>query len=507
MSVLAAGALARVRFVEAESALTAVRLEAATVAAARAAADTIADTVATIDPARRDTLNAHVRTLEGLIARAEQSPLPSSYKALAQAPDLRDDPRVHAFVDSLTEIEREREGFGAVGGVDPIFVALTSRANEIGKNIRAIAGERVRVIRAELTGINPAAPPVAAAPAVDTSLQVATRDSARLAMQQAGDSIARLRAISQRLDLDEDRARERAAAVAPPLALLASAFVLSAVVGFAVAFFDELRRPRVADAHELERMLAIRVLSTVEPAMPSVERGRRRADRAAPPYLDPGAEGYQLAYLGLATGHPTLLSATVTGDEPSIAAVVACNLAAVAAEEARTTLVLDLDASCSVSAALRTRVQPGITEILAGAASWPDARVAAQVGRDKSVDLVPFGMPSSRPAPDKLVALVRQDGSRLARYYDAIFAATNPDVVSAGLPDALPSADVIYVARPGYTSLRVLGERLDAIRAAGGLVRGVVLWNADRPLLPTPRELSEKSRPKRVSAPREPVSA
>lgn len=496
LSVLASSAMARMRLAQAESSLTVVRNEAAAAAAAAVAAQPAPDTLA-LNTQQRDTIDAHARALERLMARAEQAPLPSSYKALADAPEMREDARVRALLDSLGEIEREREGFGAVGGVDPIFVALTSRANEIGRSLRTVAGERLRALQTQLTGLVPAARLAAAAPKVDTSTQVATRDSARAVMQQAEDSLRRMRDVSRKLDLEEERARERASAVAPPLALLASAFVLSAVVGFAVAFLDELRRPRVADALELERLLAVRVLSTVEPGMPSVERGRRRADRAAPPHLDPGNEGYQLAYLGLATGHPALLSATVTGDEPAITAVVACNLAAVAAEEARTTLVLDLDPSCMVSAVLRTRAQPGIAEILGGDSSWADVRIAAQVGRDKSVDLVPFGIPASRPTPDRIVALVQQDGSRLARYYDAIFAAASPDVVSAGLAPTLPSPDVVYVVRPGVTSLGALRERLDAIRAAGGTVRGVVLWRADRPLLATPRELSDGARPRR----------
>src|SRR5439155_5367945 len=130
-------------------------------------------------------------------------------------------------------------------------------------------------------------------PAVDTGAQVVARDSARTSIEQASDSLSKLRGIALAIDLEEQRARERASAVAPPLALLASAFVLSAVIGFATAFIGELRRPRVSDGNELERMLGVRVLSTVEPHMPSAERGRRQADRSAPPYFDPGAEGYQ----------------------------------------------------------------------------------------------------------------------------------------------------------------------------------------------------------------------
>ena len=490
LSIVANAALAGVRLIQADSTLAAVRAHVATVAAQQPP-----DTLHRVNAEQRDSLSARVAVLERLVSRAEQAPLPSSYKALADLPELRTDARIGALVDSLSEIEREREAFGAVGGVDPIFVALTSRANEIGRGIKAIANDRLKTMRAELDPVAPPTPVVAVTSAVDTTARVAERDSARLTLNQANDSLTRLRQIARELDAEENRARERASAVAPPLALLASAFVLSAVIGFATALIGELRRPRVTDANELERLLGVRVLSSVETQMPSAERGRRQADRAAPPYFDPSAEGYQLAYLGLATEHPTLLAATITGDDPAIAAVVACNLAAISADEARNTLVVDLEPSCRASAALRTRAQPGIVDILGRDVSWPDVTIAAAVGRDKIVDLVPYGLGASPAPAQELAALLRKDAARLARYYDAIFVTTAPGDAAAGLPAALPSADVVFCARPGITPLRHLRDCLERIRAAGGSVRGVVLWNAERPLLPTLSELA--SRPHR----------
>ena len=170
----------------------------------------------------------------------------------------------------------------------------------------------------------------------DTVALVTQRDSIRATVVAAQTDLDRLREASAAIDLEEDREREQANAVAPPLALLASAFVLHAIVGFAVAFFGELRRPRLSSAAETEKVLGVRVLSTIEPSAPSIERTRRQSDREAPRYVDPNAEGYQLAYLGLATEHPTVLSAIVTGDDPRISAVVACNLAAIAATKRAT---------------------------------------------------------------------------------------------------------------------------------------------------------------------------
>lgn len=469
--------------------------------AAAAAARARPDTLNWATAQKRDSLETRVRALEQQLTRAEQAPLASSYKSLAELPELRSDPRVRALLDSLAEIDREREGFGAVGGVDPIFVALTSRANEIGRAIQTIAGERRTALKNESAALGAKQPEVAAAPPKDTTAVVAARDSARLALDESSAELVRRRTTANSLDLEEERARERANAVAPPLALLASAFVLSAVIGFAAAFIGELRRPRVSEAQELERLLGVRVLSTVETPMPSIDRGRREADRAAPPYFDPGAEGYQLAYLGLATEHATELMATVTGDDAAIAAVVACNLAAIAADEARNTLVVDLEPSCSASAALRVRARPGVIDIVNGSVSWPDATIAARVGRDKTVDLVPYGVGAAGP-PERIVALLRQDAGRLVRYYDAVVLLASVADAVAGLPAALPSPEVVYCAQPGITSLRKLRDELEQIRAAGGLVRGILLWNAERPLLPTPRELTASARRARTSEPR-----
>lgn len=492
-------AVTRVRLVQAESALAVARQDAAAAATvAAAAADSvlrsIPDSLRSVSAAQRDSLDARIRRIDTMLTRAEQAPLPSSYKALAELPELSGDARVRALVDSLSEIEREREAAGTLGGVDPVFVALTSRANEIGRAVQAIADERRKSLRSELVGLQPAALVVVRTAASDTTLRLAERDSLGTALAGAAGELTRLRESTRAIDLEEEREREQASAVAPPLALLASAFVLSAVIGFAFALVGELRKPRVSDANELERYLGMRVLSTVETPMPSVERGRRQADRSAPPYFDPGAEGYQLAYLGLATEHPTVLMATITGDDPRIAAVVACNLAAIAADEARNTLVVDLDSSCSASAALRARAQPGIVDILGNRATWPDATVAARVGRDKTVDLVPYGV-ASRPRPiEEVSTLLRHDGPRLARYYDAVLFLAAASDVAAGLPAAIPSAEVVFCAQPGITPLRQLREQLDQMRAAGGLIRGIVLWNAERPMLPTPSELVSRHR-------------
>lgn len=490
LMLAANSAMARVRLAEADSAIAADR---AVMAAATPRTDTtfaLTESTTVIDPVRRDSILARVRKVDSLRLRVEQAPLPASYRALAGLPELRDDTRVLALVDSLSRLERERGDFGAAGGVDPVFVALTTRVNEMGRAIHVIATERRTAMLAGLQPPRPQVAPVAVTPAVDSTVRVAQRDSLRATLATDSSELSRRRIASLAMDMEEDRARERASAVAPPLALLASAFVLSAVIGFAVALIGELRKPRVSNANELERFLGMRVLSTVETPTPSVERGRRQADRAAPPNFDPGAEGFQLAYLGLSNDHPSLLAATITGDDPRIAAVVACNLAAIAADEARNTLVVDLESSCSASATLQSRATPGIVDILRGQAQWPDVTVAAPVGRDKTVDLVPYGVGSAATSAPDLIRLIEQDSPRVTRYYDAVLFLASAADAGAGIPAAAPSPAVVFCAQPGITPLRQLRKQLDQIRDAGGAIRGIVLWSAERPLLPTPRELA-----------------
>src|SRR5438105_5801269 len=84
---------------------------------------------------QRDSLGAELTTLNRLIDRAENAPLPTSYRALAASPSVAADPRVRVLLDSLADVERERNAFGAVGGVDPVYLSLTSRSTAIGRGI------------------------------------------------------------------------------------------------------------------------------------------------------------------------------------------------------------------------------------------------------------------------------------------------------------------------------------------------------------------------------------
>ena len=443
---------------------------------------------------RRDTLTEHVALLGRLILRSENAPLLGSYRALAQSAPMQGDPRVKSMLDSLVEIERERDSYSAVGGVDPVFVALSARANELGRNIEAAADARRTAIRKELSALAPPPPvlpsAIASRPLPDTLARGKDREVARVAAVGVSSRLARERTELLALDVREDRARELANVGASPSAMLAAALVFGAVLGFGVVLFDEVRHPRIADAAEAERATGVRVLGEIRRVPPSPERNRRTVDRSAPSLLDPGADGHQLIYLTIATPGAHTVMLTVTGDMPAISAVVAINFAAIAADEARETLLIDTDgATSTVTAALRIRSSGGLAAVAKSGSDWPQVIRTAHLGRERTIDVVPSGegvIPVEEIAP-----IFRRDGATLSRRYDAIVVVSTLEQVLAGVPAALPVPDVLYCVRAGQTSIDALKHSLAEIEQAGAKTRGLVIWNAPDPVLAQLRPTEE----------------
>jgi Mrp family chromosome partitioning ATPase len=434
---------------------------------------------------RRDSLSADVALLTRLLARAENAPLLASYRALAEAPPMQSDLRVKQLLDSLVEIERERDSYNALGGVDPVFVALTARANELGHSIEVLADARRVATQRQLDSLAPPPPAIAAiaaTPLPDTIARLKTADTARIVAAEVAARLARERAELHALDVREARARELANVGASPPAMLAAALVFGAMLGFGIALLDEVRRPRVANAYEIERATGMRVLGVVRPLPRSPERGRRASDREGPPYIDPGADGHQLIYLTVATAGSNVVMVTITGDSPAVNAVVAINFAAIAAQEARDTLLVDTDATSSaVASALRLPPGAGVRGLVDGTVGWPEATRVTRIGRDRTIDVVPSG--EGALALDGVVAMLERDAARLARRYDAVVVVAAAEQVSAGLSAVLPIPDVVYCARAGQTPIAELKKRVEEIARSGGTIRGVVLWNAPDPVL------------------------
>jgi Mrp family chromosome partitioning ATPase len=350
-----------------------------------------------------------------------------------------------------------------------------------------------------MAALAPAPPDIASRPVPDTLQRITTLNAARAAAAGVSNRLARERAELASLDAREGRARDLANLGASPPAMLAAALIFGAVIGFGFALIDEIRHPRIADAYEAERATGIRVLGVISPLPQSPERGRRSSDRAAPPYIDPGADGHQLIYLHIATAGANVLMLTVTGDNPAVSAVVGINFAAIAADEARSTLLIDTDAAAStVAAALRLRAGEGLSGLVNEKVSWPEAVRPVRIGRESSIDVVPTG--PDAPPFQAVSALLQNDAVRLARRYDTIVIVSAAEQVLNGLPSVLPIPDVIYCVRTGQTSIAHLKRALEDTERTGGRMRGIVLWNAPDPILAEVRAPEQTAEPVPVTA-------
>jgi Mrp family chromosome partitioning ATPase len=472
----------------AESTLARLRIEIAQLAAPVVRptnSDSGAVAVPSVDARkRRDSLSSQISLLGRLIFRSENAPLLASYRALAQAAPMQGDVRVKQLLDSLVEIERERDSYTAVGGVDPVFVALTARANELGHDIEGLAEARRTALGIQVAALAP--PPPAVVGTVlprsppDTTAAAHERDAARSAMALASAQLARQRTVLLQLDAREERARELGNVGASPWAILATAALFGAVLGFGIALYDEVRHPRIADAHEVERATGVRVLGEIRRLPPSPERGRRSTDRLGPTYIDSGTDGHHLIYLTIATAGANTIMLTVTGDQAAISAVVAINFVAIAADEGRSTLLIDTDsAAAGVTTALQLSSNTGVNGLANATTDWPDVTQSIRLGRDRMIDVVPSGVGATSVV--EISALLQRDMTRLSQRYDAIVLVSAESQVAEGLSVALPISDVIYCARAGQTPVADLARAVESITRSGAQLRGIVLWNAPPP--------------------------
>jgi len=467
--------------------------------ARRAANPVPAPVIDTFPPAvraQRDTLSAQLSTLNRLIDRAENAPLPTSYRALAASPEVAADPRVRILLDSLAGIERDRNAFGAVGTVDPVYLALTSRANAIGRSIQAVADAKRGEIRGKLALIRPTSPPVPKPTImVDTAKLLAQRATAQQSYATAARQVDQIRTKNSRIDRESARARELSNVGAPPWAILAAAAVLALAVGFAASFGTELKRPHIADLREAEQVSGARVLTVIRPPEVVVERSRRQADVEAPPLIDVVSESYRTLYLHIASVEASVPIVTITGDDPGIVATVAANLAASAAYEARSTLLVDVDpTTCSVASVLRIRPDPGLSGIITGSSTWPEAIVPTTIGRDRPLDVLPSGTRRSGLPESNVVEEVKRELARMQRRYDFIIIAAPTSYVQRSASSIIPAPDVILCARIAHTTVGGLKTAVDTLRGADMRIHGLVLWDAEMPQLETREEMLGSTR-------------
>ncbi|MDQ2890740.1 MAG: AAA family ATPase [Gemmatimonadota bacterium] len=473
-------ALARTSARQADAALSAARR---VIALQQPAPPTPVDTLSPELRAQRDSLTATIKSLASAMAHAQESPLPPAFRALATTPALASDPRARTLLDSLEQVDKLRAPFGALGAGDPIYVSLTARVNELGRSIRDVATQKRSELRAQLAPLAAPAPPAQTLQTthIDTIGFVNARESATREFIRARGVLDSLRNVNARLDTAATEARQVANVGAPPIAMLGAAMVIALTVAFAVVFIGEVRHPRVAHMREGEAVSNVRVLSVIQPTT-VVERARRQSDAAAPPLIDLTSESYRTLYLHLAATEASVPVITLAGDLPLVVATVAANLAAVAAYEARSTLLVDADPSTSaVASVLRISSDPGLHGVLTGSAELSDAIVTTTIGRDRPLDVLPSGHGRIGTAPPTAVHEVHDALARMERRYDFIVITAPSGYAQLTKNTIIPARDVILCAQVGVTEINDVRGAVKALRAAGKNIHGIVLWDDEPP--------------------------
>lgn len=440
----------------------------------------------TLSPAlrvERDSLSAMLASLEAAMARAAESPLPPAFKSLGSTPALASSQRVQVWLDSLDQVDKLRAPFGALGAGDPIYVALTARVNELGRSIRDAASERRSELRARLAPLLAPPPPMPTLQTthVDTSGFVSARENAVQQFAIARQRLDSLRHVNARIDTAATQARAVANVGAPPIAMLGAALVIAIAVGFLLVFVGELRHPRVAHMREGEAVSNVRVLSVIKPSS-MMERARRQSDIETPPLIDITSERYRTLYLHLAATEASVPVITFAGDIPAVVATIAANVAAVAAYEARSTLLVDGDPSRSaIASVLRIESDPGLIGVLSEKVNLFSAIITTTIGRDRPLDVLPSGHGRISTATAASVTALHDALARMERRYDFIVIAVPGSYALLATNTIIPAPDVILCAQVGVTEIADLRGAVKELRAAGKLVHGIVLWDDEAP--------------------------
>ena len=428
-----------------------------------------------------------VSALVRLIESAQRSRDVPSFLAVAAHPAVGAGPRMRALADSLRAYDARR----APLPVGDQRTALDRQVARTGNTILAIAENR----RAELdaSGVSSVAPLPASPPparAADVATAVPTMDTLPLASRRAEalravDGARRAREAAQAA-LTEAQASPQAGAPASRLGSLAPAIafalllLLGVVARIVVALRRELREPTLADPEEATQVVGAPVLTVVrDPMLDGPARFR-------PSGVDP----FRLLYLGLTSTGTRARTAVVTGDDAVITAATAARLAIAAAADHRSTLVGDLDAvEIPLSRTFRERGEPGLMDALAGAFEWRE--VARPVGSSDGlpITMLPAGTERDDVPVGDAFTPVREAFDRFRRGYElTILSAPVRGVELAG--QLLDSSPVLVTADVGETRLEDLRLVADAVRAIGRKVQGVVVWDTERPELPSRAELA-----------------
>ncbi|MCC7052567.1 MAG: hypothetical protein IT355_04825 [Gemmatimonadaceae bacterium] len=218
-----------------------------------------------------DSIRLAVAALTARLERAQNAPLAASWRALAADPMLQEDPQVRALADSLADAERSRNDYDAIGGVDPIYLELSSRVTAHGRAIERIASTRIAALMRGAVAVSvartgPSAVELARRFSGD-SARHATAVARRNEAARVADSIESLLSARRAEVLQRTAARVRAQrrvdALAPPLAMLAASAAAAIGLALLVTLLLELRAPRLSDDLEITTQARVPVLLSI----------------------------------------------------------------------------------------------------------------------------------------------------------------------------------------------------------------------------------------------------
>lgn len=423
------------------------------------AGDTVpADTVSVPEPSRPATVEdagtvsaaarATADALTARLTRAQNAPLAASWRALAADPALQQDPRVRALADSLVDAERERNEYDAVGGVDPIYLELSSRVTAIGRAIEQSASQRIAtLLRGTEAGavtalpMGPSAAELAERYAVDSARYTTVLRRRDLAVRTADSVNAILRARRDgALERDSARARaqRRVDALAPPAAMLSASAVAAIGIAVLLALLLEVRAPRLADEREAMTQSRLPLLLTI-----------RQTDAATPDAL---TSAFSQLVFDLDASWALARTLLLVSDDASLAARTAARIGERLGYEGRSVRIVSARLG---TARMRTRTRGRAT---------PTSTQAVLVQPERSLGTAWTGE-FFLESVDRAMLTIRS-----GTVHDLRPALVNRD------DDPM----VVLVVRLGSTATAWLSQTADDIvRLRGTPALGVVLWSAD----------------------------
>lgn len=457
-------------------------------ASAVRAASNRSHTIDTVSPELRQERIALMALLDELtvaMEKAAASPLPAAFRAIATTQALIGDPRAKVLRDSLDQVEKLREPFSALGAGDPIYVSLTAHLNELGRSLRDIATDHRAELRARIAPLMPIpVPPSIIHDRLDTMSIIVARGSSLQDYEIAMQVLTDMRTRNAQIDSIIRARRIVANSDAPPLARITVAIVVALFAGFGIVLLIELRNPRVSNRKEAESVSGLRVLAVINPVVKLVDRDRRMSDAQLPPLVDIVSDRYRVLYLHLTANDAKFQAVVVTGAESNIVTTVATNIAATAAYEASSTLLVDADINHrGVSSLLRipdskTR---GLNGLLDHTLNWTQAVVPVAIGRDREMDVLIGRSEKSASITSADIERVRGLLMKMQERYDLTVVAAPLSYVQQASNTIIPTRDVILCVHIGQTPLSEIRDAVLSLQGIGRRVQGLVVWDDEAP--------------------------